>query len=461
MVEIRDTSTPIIILQLAPVQLHHGGLGIARTAGRLGIRVYWVYGDSWAPATLSRYVYRRIFWDAHAPAEALVEYLLKLGRQIGCEPILIPIDDISAVFVTDQAEALREGFVFPDQSPRLARALSSKKELHLLCKKMGMPTPEATFPQSRDDVATFVKTAVFPVVLKRIMYSPEHRAQTKSVAIVDSPKELLKEYKEMETPGEPNVMLQEYIPGGPESVWMFNGFFTNRSECLLGITGKKIRQGPPFTGVTTLGICLKNEAVETMTVDFMREIGYSGIVDMGYRYDRRDGQYKLLDVNPRVGSTFRLFVDSNGMDVVRALYLNLTEQPVRRGVPREGRKWIVEQSDLWSSLQYGLVGKLTLTQWIRSLRGIEEGAWLARDDLVPFGAMCLTSVLKAARKLKDGIKAAQDRAASRGGSPVEYPQNAKRGRQKGKARAASERVPTASRWRRLLKEVFRPRATRR
>jgi D-aspartate ligase len=48
----------------------------------------------------------------------------------------------------------------------------------------------------------------------------------------------------------------------------------------------------------------------------MQEIGYSGIVDIGYRYDRRDGEYKLLDVNPRVGATFRLFVDSNGMDVV-------------------------------------------------------------------------------------------------------------------------------------------------
>jgi hypothetical protein len=78
----------------------------------------------------------------------------------------------------------------------------------------------------------------------------------------------------------------------------------------------------------------------------MQEIDYSGIVDMGYRYDRRDGKYKLLDVNPRVGATFRLFVGSNGMDVVRALYLNLTGQPVRSGRAREGRKWIVEQSDL-------------------------------------------------------------------------------------------------------------------
>jgi hypothetical protein len=132
---------------------------------------------------------------------------------------------------------------------------------------------------------------------------------------------------------------------------------------------------------------------------FMQEIDYSGIVDMGYRYDRRDGKYKLLDVNPRVGATFRLFVDSNGMDVVRALHLNLTGQPVRSGRAREGRKWIVEQSDLATSLRYGRLGRLTGTEWACSLHGIEEAAWFARDDPLPFAAMWW-SLLCAATFLK-------------------------------------------------------------
>jgi len=403
-IEIRNTSIPIMILQFSPYQLLHGGLGIARTAGRLGIRVYWVQEPAWAPAALSRYIRGRFFWDANAPVEALVEDLLEWGRQIGGESILMPIDDIAAGFVADQAEALRECFVFPNQPPGLVRSLSSKKEMNFLCKKMGVPTPEAAFPQSRDEVAEFVKDVDFPIILKRIAWLPEHRTQMKSVAIAHSPKELLKEYEEMETSGEPNVMLQEYIPGGPEYVWMFNGYFTNRSECPASFTGKKLRQAPPFTGATTLGVCLKNETVEQTTIYLMRKIGYNGIVDMDYRYDPRDGQYKLLDVNPRVGATFRLFVDSNGLDVVRALYLDLTGQPVLHGTPREGRKWMVEQSDLMTSLQYRQLGKLTLAEWVRSLRSIEETAWFARDDLLPFIAMGWTSLVKAVRRLKDRIR---------------------------------------------------------
>jgi predicted ATP-grasp superfamily ATP-dependent carboligase len=405
-IEIRDTSVPIVILQFSPYNLLHGGLGIARTAGRLGIPVYWVDGGHWAPATLSRYVRGRLVWNADAPAEALVEYLLERAARMSPQAILMPIDDIAAGFVADQAAVLRERFLFPDQPDGLARILSNKKEMHFLCKEAGVPTPEAAFPRSKDEVADFGGAAIFPIMLKRIAWFPEHRQQMKSVAIANNPEELLEEYEVMATLGKPNIMLQEYIPGGPESVWMFNGYFADDSECLAGFTGRKIRQAPPATGTTTLGICLKNEVVEKTTVDFMRKIGYSGIVDMDYRYDRRDGKHKLLDVNPRIGATFRLFLDSNGMDVVRALYLDLTGQPVRRGVPREGRKWVVEQSDLMGSLQYARLRQLTLAEWARSLRGVEEGAWFALDDPMPFAAMSWTSFLKAGHKLREHVRVA-------------------------------------------------------
>jgi D-aspartate ligase len=409
MIEIRDASVPIVVLQLAPGPLHHGGLGIARTAGRLGVRVYWAHAHrQFSPVALSRYVCGRRFCDADAPAETLVEHLLEWGRQIAGEPILIPVDDKAAIFVADQTEALRERFRFQEQPTDLARMLSSKKDLHFLCKKMGVPTPEAAFPRSLADVTTIAETAKFPIVMKRIAgWLPDHRSQMKSVAIVNDPEELLKEYGKSDTPGEPNVMLQEYIPGGSEDVWMFNGFFTGNSDCLVGFTGKKIRQSPPFTGVTTLGLCLENQTVERMASDFLQRIGYRGIVDMGYRYDRRDGQYKLLDVNPRVGATFRLFVDSNGVDVVRALYLHLTGQPVKRGSLREGRKWIVEPSDLMTSLRYGRLGKLTPIEWMRSLRGIEEGAWFAPDDPVPFAAICCISIVRGVHRLGPYAKAAR------------------------------------------------------
>ena len=122
----------------------------------------------------------------------------------------------------------------------------------------------------------------------------------------------------------------------------------------------------------------------------MKKIGYKGILDIGYRYDARDGLYKVLDINPRIGSTFRLFVAENGMDVARALYLDLTGQPVLPGTAREGRKWVVEDQDLISCLRYHRDGNLSFKQWIKSFQGVEEAGFYASDDIYP----CVTRVMK-------------------------------------------------------------------
>ncbi|MEA2612387.1 MAG: D-aspartate ligase, partial [Chloroflexota bacterium] len=86
----------------------------------------------------------------------------------------------------------------------------------------------------------------------------------------------------------------------------------------------------------------------------------------------------------RIGATFRLFVARNGMDVARALYLDLTGQPVPVAEPVDGRKWLVELGDFDSFLRYRRDGKLTTRQWIASMAGVQESAFFARDDPKPF-----------------------------------------------------------------------------
>jgi predicted ATP-grasp superfamily ATP-dependent carboligase len=117
----------------------------------------------------------------------------------------------------------------------------------------------------------------------------------------------------------------------------------------------------------------------------MKAIGYRGILDIGFRYDQRDGSYKLLDPNPRIGQTFRLFVSREGWDVAHLLYLDLTGQPLPVATPVEGRKWVVEDWDLESALDYWREGELSFSEWLASFEGVAEAAWFARDDLAPFG----------------------------------------------------------------------------
>jgi predicted ATP-grasp superfamily ATP-dependent carboligase len=151
--------------------------------------------------------------------------------------------------------------------------------------------------------------------------------------------------------------------------------------------------------MTSLGLLVRNHEVDAMTRRFLSAIGYRGIVDLGYRYDARDGRYKLLDVNPRIGATFRLFVDRNGLDVARALYRDLTGQPVEPVEPVAGRKWLVENYDVASSLRYARDRRLTARGWAGSFRGVEETAWFAKDDVVPFVRMVGDAAVLAGRKV--------------------------------------------------------------
>jgi D-aspartate ligase len=373
-----DYSTWVVILGSG----HHGGLGIVRSLGRLGIPVYYVHASWWEPAFSSRYCRGRHLLNIErvSPEEGIAR-LLEIGRKLGGRPILIPTTDQWTTWVAEHAAALEEAYRFPCQDASLVRTLCDKSRMQDLAHQIGVPTAQAVVPHSKEDVERFLETAVFPVMVKATDAGSFRRDTGGTKFVIQTPGELLAVYAKAEDCENPNFLIQEFIPGDD---WMFDGYFDKNSECVFGVTGKKIRRFPVNTGVTSLGICLRNETVEKTTAHFMKAIGYRGILDIGYRYDRRDGQYKVLDVNPRIGCTFRLFAADNGLDVARMLYLDMTGQAIPAWQAVEGRKWIVEDFDLYSALRSRRDHSLSLKEWAESLRGVQEAACFALDDPLPF-----------------------------------------------------------------------------
>jgi D-aspartate ligase len=93
-----------------------------------------------------------------------------------------------------------------------------------------------------------------------------------------------------------------------------------------------------------------------------------------------------------------VFEDGGGIDVARAAYLDLTRQPIPEQQPRSDRRFVVENYDLLAALSYRRRGELDIRTWIRSLCSVDETAWFARDDLAPFGLMCLRTGWRAAQR---------------------------------------------------------------
>ena len=406
-----QTDTPVVVLncQIA-------ALAIMRSLGPLGVRVHGVSGPGPAPATHSRYCWDRTVlpFDEGRP-QSYVEGLLRVAKAIGQRAILIPTSDETAQFVADHAATLRPYYLFQDNDATTVRALASKREMFELAQAHGVPTPVTRFPQTISDVSAYAEHGPFPVMLKGIFGNRLAARVRKKMVIVHSASALLEAYQRMEDPEHPNLMIQEYIPGGDDQVYIFNGYFNRQSECLVGFTGYKVRQFPVHVGCASLGECRWVGEVASETQRFMKAIGYQGILDIGYRLDPRDGRYKVLDINPRVGQAFRIFVAENDHDVVKALYLDLTGQPQPPVVRREGRRWVIEDFDIISSLDYYREGTLGLSQWLRSFARLEEGAWFSWRDPVPFVAM----LGRLARRVWNSLAKRPERWARRGAVPAD------------------------------------------
>ena len=373
------TDTPVVV-----VNGQLGALAIMRSLGPLGVPLYGVSNSRTDPARRSRYCRERFVMqfdeDRHEP---YLQGLLDIGRRLGRRAILIATSDETTQFVADHADALREHFVFQENSPRLIRQLASKREMFELAMQHRVPTPDTRCPRHYEDVLAYARSGSFPVMLKGIYGNRLQQRTNTKMEIVHTPGQLLEMYRRLEDPQSPNLMIQELIPGADDQVFIFNGYFDRQSNCLAAFTGYKVRQYAIHVGCASLGECRWVDEVARTTIDFMKAIGYQGILDIGYRLDPRDRKYKVLDINPRVGQAFRLFVAENDHDVVKALYLDLTGQEQPPIVPREGRRWAIEDYDLISSLDYYREGTLRPMEWIKSYRRLEELAWFDWKDPAP------------------------------------------------------------------------------
>jgi D-aspartate ligase len=382
-----DRTAPVLVLRRSRWPFQHGVLAAARSLGRADVPVYAQQSINQEPAACSRYLRRQPPPQDGRLDDDWALALMRLPDALD-GALLVAVDDRAAIALADHQDELRKRFRLARQPSGLQRRLASKRELWRLCSELGVPTPRCTFPRSQAELLALAREHGYPVVVKRAEpWLPAADPTAPSVAIAHNPYELQRAWARMESPIAPQVMLQDHIPGEPDSVWMFNGYFAADGRCLCAFTGRKLRQCGDGTGPTSLGLAAWNPDVAAAAKRLMGALGYRGIVDMGFRFDCRDGTYRLLDVNPRLGSTFRLFTAANGLDVLRAQHLDLTGRHVPATAHPDGRTWIDERGDLAAAGRLLRQGRLRAADWLESLRGVDECAWWAADDPLPFAAM--------------------------------------------------------------------------
>ncbi|MFB6811168.1 ATP-grasp domain-containing protein [Streptomyces sp. NPDC056387] len=287
--------------------------------------------------------------DPEAP-ETLLECLVAVSERIGRPAVLVAMDDLSAIAVARIAPMLRERFRIPHQPDGLPARVADKAELSRLCARWDIPHPETVIPASGAEAAEAAWRLGLPVVAKwsRPWLLPSG-AGLRSTTLLHTAAEARRMYERTAEAGS-RLLLQRFLPAGTDTDWFFHGAFARDGHPLLAGSGRKELSWPVRTGLTAVGRWLPDPAVEEAGLRIAERLGYQGILDLDFRRDE-SGCFRLVDFNPRPGAQFRLFTDAGGLDVVQAMYLDLTGQRVPEPSGGPGRVFVAENYALLAAVR--------------------------------------------------------------------------------------------------------------
>lgn len=287
--------------------------------------------------------------DPEAP-EALLECLTGVSERIGRPAVLIAMDDLSAIAVSRVGPMLTDRFRIPHQPDDLPARVADKAELSRLCARWDVPHPETVIPASGAEAADAAWRLGLPVIAKwsRPWLLPAG-AGLRSTTLLHAAAEARRLYERSAEAGS-RLLLQRFLPAGPDTDWFFHGAFARGGRPLLTGSGRKELSWPVRTGLTAVGRWLPDPAVEEAGLRLAARLGYQGILDLDFRRDER-GVFRLVDFNPRPGAQFRLFTDAGGLDVVQAMYLDLTGQRVPEPSGGPGRVFVAENYALLAAVR--------------------------------------------------------------------------------------------------------------
>ncbi|MFJ3439904.1 ATP-grasp domain-containing protein [Streptomyces sp. NPDC086081] len=373
-VSLLDIRVPAVLLRMDRNPFHHGTLGAVRSLGRAGVEVHVVADCAGSPVRESCFVR-----GLHAPPPPgaspaeIARVLRRVATRLARPAVLIAMDDAGAVAVGRMREELAPAYLLPETAGALPERVADKAELARVCAALDVAHPETLVPDSAERAASAVARLGLPVVAKwsRPWLVPAGSG-LRSTVLVRSARQARELYRRAGEAGS-RLLLQAFLPPGPDRDWFFHGYADRSGLVRAGGTGRKQRARPRGAGLTSVGRWTANPEVRVLAERITGELGYRGILDLDFRRCGATGRYHLLDFNPRPGAQFRLFTDTAGVDVVRALHLDLTHRPLPQGVPRPGRAFVVENYAPLSALRPAPAGR--------------ELAWHAPDDRAPGRAM--------------------------------------------------------------------------
>jgi predicted ATP-grasp superfamily ATP-dependent carboligase len=301
-------------------------LGAVRALGRAGIPVY----AACPPGDLARRSrwYRRAElapWDGGTgPATAERLAALPLERAV-----LIPCSDQAALWVAGLPDDLRARF--PSSTPRreVFESLVDKASFADLLAEARVPHPFTRRLRSADDLAALESRAGQVIFLKPVDSQPFFKRFGVKAFHVQSRQEAETRWREATAAGL-ELVLQEYVPGPATAHIFIDGFRDRTGVVRAWFPRRRLRMFPPDFGNSSAMVSLPRADAKSAIDSLARlldHLRYRGVFSAEFKWDERDREFKLLEVNPRAW-WYVEYAAWCGVNVVRLAWLDALERAV-------------------------------------------------------------------------------------------------------------------------------------
>ena len=358
------------------------GLAVARSLGQIGIRVRVADFKADRLTFASKYCL-----GTPITADSVLELIQRVLTETSNElisPIVIPTSDAMVLGLVEHHERYAGKLrTYQAIENGLAAAVTDKASFYQQCRDADVPTAATAFPQNAAELLALSQRFQFPLLLKPVFgHLWRDRLKGHKLLVADSRQDLERLVESFGDEAE-GLMVQEFIPGPEEDIWIggiYRGEDGQHDGCFVG---QKTRQYPPNFGSASYAKSIYNPDIEALSWKFLDAVDYRGICGTEFKLDRRDGQYKIIEVNPRPTLWFHL-VSAAGMNLFEHAFYDLAGQrlsaPIHSQIP--GVRWCFQDKDF---LTWGHhLKRLNLSPLITTFSPWNHGAVFSLRDPKPF-----------------------------------------------------------------------------
>jgi predicted ATP-grasp superfamily ATP-dependent carboligase len=334
--------------------------------------------DPLEPVRVSRYGHKVLVPKSHDMESAILDVLAEIDRQP--RPVLIPTSDHLVHFVAKHRAHLERQFTccIPSDAA-IEIALDKAKDTRLLQgTEIPFPKTAQILPASPTEL---VRQLGVPLIVKPRTHLDKEGLGWRNVIIrtlADADA-----FYRTSSAAFGRVIAQELIPGPDETQWECICLFDASSAIARAFTFRKLATMPAHYGATSRGRSERNEALVDLAAAIGRRFNYVGIADIDVKYDARDGRYKYLELNPRLGVCHH-FGTRCGTNVILDAYRLACGEDLPKGAPQvEGRTFLAMLEEIGGRLRDGDSLLAVVRGLLTALVHRPVGAYFAPDDLWP------------------------------------------------------------------------------